>query len=130
MQVPIDQIIVKKRIRKDLGDLGALMDSLRRFGLMNPVLINRKNVLVAGGRRLHAAKELGWKTINAIVIEASDELTRLEYEIEENVQRREFSEEETTQAWARLYTLRNPGFFRRLWNALVAFFKKLFRIKD
>lgn len=130
MQVPIESIIVKKRIRKELGDLGPLMDSLRRFGLMNPVLINRRNVLIAGGRRLQAARELGWKTINAIVIEASDELTRLEYEIEENIQRREFNDEETSQAYAKLYALRNPGFFRRLWNAVVAFFKRIFRIKD
>ncbi len=127
MQIPIDQITVKKRIRKDLGDIDALVDSLRRFGLMNPILLNKKYVLIAGGRRLHAAKILGWQTINAVVIDADDELTRLEYEIEENLQRREFNDEESSQAWARLYTLRNPGFFRRLWLSIVNFFKKLFR---
>lgn len=126
MQVPVDQIVVKKRIRKDLGDIDALVDSLRRFGLMNPILVNKKFVLIAGGRRLHAAKTLGWQTINAVVIDADDELTRLEYEIEENLQRREFNDEESSQAWARLYTLRNPGFFRRLWQAISNFFKKLF----
>lgn len=127
MQIPIDQITVKKRIRKDLGDIDALVDSLRRFGLMNPILLNKKYVLIAGGRRFHAAKILGWQTINAVVIDADDELTRLEYEIEENLQRREFNDEESSQAWARLYTLRNPGFFRRLWLSIVNFFKKLFR---
>lgn len=127
MQIPIDQILVKKRIRKDLGDIDALVDSLRRFGLMNPILVNKKYVLIAGGRRLQAAKTLGWQTINAVVIDADDELTRLEYEIEENLQRREFNDEESSQAWARLYTLRNPGFFRRLWQSIVNFFKRLFR---
>ncbi len=128
MQIDIDDIVVKKRIRKDLGDLALLMDSLKRYGLMHPILINKKNVLIAGGRRLQAAKELGWKKIEVQVIDAHDELSRLEFEIEENIQRREFSEAETDAAYARLYTLRNPGFFRRLWNRIRLFFKRLFRL--
>ncbi len=129
MKISIEKIVVKKRIRKDLGNIEALMESMHRFGLMNPILINKKNILIAGGRRLQAAKELGWKTIEAVVIDANDELSMLEYEIEENIQRRDFSEEENSQAWARIYALRNPGFFRRIWNAIRTFFKGLFRIK-
>jgi ParB family chromosome partitioning protein len=34
------------------------------------------------------------------------------------------------EATKKLYRLKNPGFFRRVLNAIVRFFKKLFRIKD
>lgn len=130
MQIPIDDIIIKKRIRKELGDLAPLMESLRRFGLMNPILVNKRNVLVAGRRRLEAAKTLGWKTINAVTVDARDVLTKLELELEENVQRRELSTDEIAEAYSRIRKLRNPGFFRRIWNAIVRFFSRLFGLDE
>jgi ParB family chromosome partitioning protein len=86
--------------------------------------------LIAGGRRLEAARYLGWETINAVFIEAPGKLAKLEYEIEENLQRREFSSEEMARAVREMNRLQHPGFFRRLWNALIAFFKGLFKISD
>jgi ParB family chromosome partitioning protein len=129
VQIPIDDIVIKKRIRKELGDLTPLTESLRRFGLMNPILVNKRNVLIAGRRRLEAARTLGWKTINAISVDARDVLTKLELELEENVQRRELSVEEIAQAYERIHKLRNPGFFRRIWNAIVRFFSRLFGLE-
>jgi ParB family chromosome partitioning protein len=129
MQVPIDDIIVKKRVRKDLGDLEALAESLKKFGQISPIVINHKNVLIAGGRRLEAAKSLGWRTINAIVADLPGELARLEYEVEENLQRRELNPEESADASRRLYRLRNPGPLRRFFRWLSGIFKKLFRIE-
>ncbi|HDQ14841.1 MAG TPA: chromosome partitioning protein ParB, partial [Sediminispirochaeta sp.] len=61
MQVPINEIVVKKRIRRDLGDLSRLMESIREHGQLNPVLINSRRELLAGQRRLEAIKRLGWK---------------------------------------------------------------------
>ena len=130
MQVLIEDIIVKKRIRKDMGDIDALAESLKRYGQISPIVISNKNMLIAGGRRLEAAKRLGWRTINAVISESTDELTRLELEIEENVQRRDFTMEEAEEASQKLYRLQNPGIFRRVWNALVRFLKWLFKIED
>jgi ParB family chromosome partitioning protein len=130
MQVPIEDIIVKKRIRKDQGDIAALADSLKRYGQISPVVINRKNILIAGGRRLEAARSLGWRTINAVIVETASPLSRLELEVEENIQRRDFSPAEEEEALKNLNRLRNPGFFRRMWNAIVRFFKRLFKIED
>ena len=130
MQIPVDNIIVKKRIRKDMGDIDSLAESLKRYGQIHPVIINKKSVLIAGARRLEAAKRLGWRTINAIISDSSDELHRLELEVEENIQRHDFTIEELAEATRKLYKLRNPGFFRRIWNAIKAFFKRLFRIQD
>ena len=125
MLVPIEDIKVKKRIRKDMGDIAALADSMKRFGQISPIVITRKNVLIAGGRRLEAARSLGWRTINAIEAEISDELTKLEYELEENIQRRDFSAEEAEDAARKINQLRNPSLLRRIFNAIVRFFRRL-----
>ncbi|QQO10965.1 ParB N-terminal domain-containing protein [Breznakiella homolactica] len=130
MQVPIEDIIVKKRIRQDMGNIDALADSMRRLGQISPIAITKNNVLIAGGRRLEAARALGWRTINAIIVEIPDTASKLEYEIEENIQRQDFTSEEITEASKQLNKLKHPGFFRRIWMAIVRFFKKLFKIED
>jgi ParB family chromosome partitioning protein len=130
MQIPIEDIIVKKRIRKDMGDIESLAESLKRYGQISPIVISRKNMLIAGGRRLEAAKSLGWRTINAVISESAGELERLELEVEENIQRRDFNMEEVADATRKIYRLQNPGFFRRILNAIISFIKKLFKIED
>jgi ParB family chromosome partitioning protein len=128
MLVAINDIKVKRRIRKEMGDITALADSMKRFGQISPILITKKNVLIAGGRRLEAARRLGWSSINAVVAEIPDELSKLEYELEENIQRRDFSQTETHEAVKRIYRLRNPSLFRRIIAAIVGFFKRLFMV--
>ena len=117
MIVKIEDIKVKRRIRKDLGDLEPLKDSLRIYGLMNPITLNSKYELVAGERRLQAAKELGWERINAVVLDSSvDKIHQLEMELEENNQRKEFTDEELLVGYKRLERLRNPSIFIRILN--------------
>lgn len=122
MLVSISDIKVKRRVRKDLGNLEDLKNSLRRYGLLNPITLNGKYELVAGERRLEAAKAIGWTSINANVIENLSELSQLEMEIEENNQRKEFTDEELFEGYRRLERLRNPSFFRRIWHAIKSFF--------
>ena len=130
MIVKIEDNKVKRRIRKDLGDLEPLKDSLRIYGLMNPITLNSKHELVAGERRLQAAKELGWERINAIVLDSSvDKIHQLEMELEENNQRKEFTDEELLVGYKRLERLRNPSIFIRILsffaNLLVLLAKKI-----
>ena len=113
-----------------MGDIAALAESMRRFGQISPILITKKNVLIAGGRRLEAARVLGWTSINAVVAEMPDELSKLEYEVEENIQRRDFSPSEIQEANLKIQRLKNPSLFQRIKNAIIMFFKKLFRIKQ
>ena len=101
MLVNIKDIKVKRRVRKDLGDLEDLKNSLRRYGLLNPITLNGKYELVAGERRLEAAKAIGWTNIN---------------------QRKEFTDDELLEGYKRLERLRNPSIFRRIWNAIKSFF--------
>ncbi|MDR2135740.1 MAG: ParB N-terminal domain-containing protein [Treponema sp.] len=128
MQVPIKDIVVKKRVRQDMGDIGALAESLKKFGQISPIVISKKNVLIAGGRRLEAAKSLGWRNIGAVIADIPEGLSPLEYEAEENLQRRNFSPEESAEAARRIFRQRNPGPFRRFFRWLAGLFKKLFRI--
>lgn len=127
MLVDINQIQVSKRIRKDLGDLSPLMDSLKRYGLLNPITITKDYRLIAGQRRLESARQLGWTTIDAVVVDVKDPVARLEIELEENTQRSNFTELELLEGYKQLEKLKNPGFFRRIWNAIKAFFRKLFK---
>jgi len=130
MQIPIKDIIVKKRIRRDMGDIEALAESLKRYGQISPIMISPKNVLIAGERRLEAAKYLGWRSINAVISESSSELARLELEVEENMQRRDFNMEEVAEATKKIYRLQHPGFFRRILNALLRFLRWIFKIEE
>lgn len=125
MLLKIEDIKVKKRIRRDLGDLGPLMDSLRDHGLMNPVAVNRRHELIAGRRRLESARRLGWEYIEATVMEPAGELGMLELEVEENVLRRDFTAEELARASRELEKLRNPGFFRRLWLRIARLLRRM-----
>jgi len=130
MLVPIDDIKIKRRIRKEMGDIGGLAESMKRFGQISPILITKKNVLIAGGRRLEAARALGWRTINAVVAEIPDELTKLEYELEENIQRRDFTSEEAAEAAHKIYRLKNPSLLSRIFKTIVKFFRRLFKIEE
>ncbi|MDY4707455.1 MAG: ParB N-terminal domain-containing protein [Candidatus Treponema excrementipullorum] len=127
MLIDIDQIKIKNRVRKDLSDLDNLKDSLKRYGLLNPITVTADYNLIAGHRRLEAAKQLGWTTINAIVVPVDDEVTKLEMELEENTQRKDFTDAELLEGYKRLEKLRNPSFFQKLWRKIKDFFSKLFK---
>ena len=121
MLIAIKDIKIKKRVRKDLGDLENLKDSLRTYGLLNPITLNSRYELIAGERRLTAATQLGWTNIQANIVDNLTEVEQLEMEIEENNQRKEFTDEELLKGYMRLERLRNPGFFYRIY----LFFKRL-----
>jgi ParB family transcriptional regulator, chromosome partitioning protein len=123
MLVPIKNIKVKRRVRKDLGNLDDLKESLKFYGLLNPITLNRNYELIAGERRLEAAKLLGWTNIQANIIDNLNDVEQLEMEIEENNQRKEFTDEELLEGYKRLERLRHPGFFYRI----VLFFKRFFK---
>jgi ParB family chromosome partitioning protein len=129
IQIPVEDIIVKKRIRRDMGDMQSLAESMKRFGQISPILISKNRVLIAGGRRLEAARLLGWRTISAMVAEMpAADTASLEYEVEENLQRRDFTPDELIQATREIYRLKHPGFFRRIGNAIARLFRRLFKI--
>ena len=84
-----------------LDDLAA---SIKEKGFIQPILLRLKNneyELIAGERRLRAAKKLGYKEIPAIIKEASD-LDSLELSIIENIQRENLNSIDQAKAYKRL----------------------------
>lgn len=123
MNVRISDIKVNKRIRKDLGDIDDLKQSLKIYGLLNPITVNSRMELVAGERRLEAAKALGWERINANVLDSkTTRLKELEIELEENNQRKEFTDEELLEGYKRLERMRNPSLVIKILQFIASFF--------
>src|SRR5258708_37736931 len=56
----INEVKIEERMRQDLGDIDALANSIREFGLIQPLVLSRTEMkLVAGGRRYAALKRIG-----------------------------------------------------------------------
>jgi len=86
----------------DEGALDELAASIRTHGLLQPVLVTRKNngwVLVAGERRWRAAQKAGLEVIPALVVNPT-EREELEYALVENLQREDLNPIEEARAYA------------------------------
>jgi ParB family transcriptional regulator, chromosome partitioning protein len=129
MKVPITEIVIKARVRQEIGDIAPLMESMGKHGQLNPITITRANELIAGHRRLLSAKELKWSYIDALIIDRESEVEKLQLELEENVHRKDFSPQELLEGYRRLDKLLRPRLTRRVANFFGNIFGKLFRSK-
>lgn len=68
----LEAIVVGDRVRKDLGDLQRLADSIQRHGLLHPVVVTPDSRLIAGVRRLEAVRMLGWTEVPVTIINVAD----------------------------------------------------------
>jgi ParB family chromosome partitioning protein len=87
--ISIDSIRVGKRLRL-LGDIDALVESIRELGLLNPITVTRERRLVSGLHRLAAFKALGCHMIPAMVIDVNRDEAKLR-EIDENLARNDLT---------------------------------------
>lgn len=82
-----------------------LSDSIREYGVIEPILVTKKNEkryeLIAGERRLKAAKLAGLRTIPVIVKEATPQ-DMLELAVIENIQREDLNPLEEAMAFEQL----------------------------
>src|SRR6516225_6459309 len=85
---PVLSILVGERHRRDIGDIGQLAASITDVGLLHPIVITPEGKLIAGERRLHAAKALGWTEIAVNVVDL-DSVARGEFA--ENTCRKDFT---------------------------------------
>jgi ParB family transcriptional regulator, chromosome partitioning protein len=72
--------------------IGALYDSIKEKGLLQPIIVRPKNdyfEIVAGNRRYEACKKLGWKKIICHIVELDDK-EAFEIGLIENIQRKNF----------------------------------------
>jgi len=98
MLLPIKDIIITNRQRRDLGDIVNLATSMKKFGLFAPVVVNESYHLIAGERRIRAAELLGWNEIGATMMTTSSAEDALLMEISENIDRKSFTREEQVNA--------------------------------
>lgn len=106
----IDAIKVGERIRKDPGDLAALADSIGRLGLLHPIVIAPTDDLLAGWRRLEAAKLLGWTEVPVSVAnDVADLRDALAVEQDENTERKSFTTSEADAMRRAIEALEKPA---------------------
>src|SRR5262245_9562375 len=98
-----------ERIRKELTDAEASIDelanSLKSVGQINPIIVRRDGRLVAGRRRIEAARRLGWEDIRADIWEELDHLTQKIVEFDENDKRKQLTWQEKAAAVAEIHNL-------------------------
>jgi len=115
-QIEIDKISPnphQPRRHFDEEALRELAVSIREFGILQPLVISKietesetgwnvRYELVAGERRLMAAKLAGLHTVPAIIRKESDDREKLELAVIENIQREDLNPIEFARALARL----------------------------
>jgi len=109
LEIPINEILPnphQPRTDMNQDELQDLAVSIREHGIIQPLIIspgNKENefYLIAGERRLRAAKIVGLKQVPAILRNATDQ-EQLELALIENVQRTDLSPLETAEAYRQL----------------------------
>lgn len=107
--IPVDQISPnprQPRNRFDPQELAELAESIREHGIIQPLIVSYDEqsgayIMIAGERRLLAARQAGLENVPVLVREASDQ-ERLELALIENVQRADLAPLERAEAYRQL----------------------------
>lgn len=91
-------------------DLDELADSIKEHGILQPLIVVRRNdgsggnyfELIAGERRFRASKMLGLATVPVVVRDIEDENKLLELALIENIQRTDLNPMEEAEAYQKL----------------------------
>jgi len=106
-EVEIDSIVpgpMQPRTHFDEASLESLADSIRTHGIVQPLLVRRRDggyELIAGERRWRAAKLAGITRVPVVVKEVADD-NLLEIALIENIQRENLNPIEEAQAYKKL----------------------------
>jgi ParB family chromosome partitioning protein len=100
-QLPVGDITVDQRVRKRIGALKKLMDSIEAVGILQPIGVHRRpdgsHHLLYGHRRLEAARKVGLTEVPVLIFTGNlSEAEQLTLEHAENVGRRDFTPTEIT----------------------------------
>jgi ParB family transcriptional regulator, chromosome partitioning protein len=106
VDIPLDKIDAnpfQPRRDFDPAEIKQLSESLEQHQLIQPILVRKlgdRFELIAGERRVRAARELGWSTISAVIRECSDRETA-EIAIVENLLRKDLNPIEKARSFER-----------------------------
>lgn len=93
------------RLHFDEARLIELADSIKEHGILQPLLVTQTQdgyELIAGERRLQAAKRAGLTTVPVVIKEVGSNQAKLELAIIENIQRHDLNPIEEAKAYLRL----------------------------
>lgn len=114
IDLPLGEIVVGERARKEVRNIAQLAESIRVLGLLHPVVVNGRRELVAGFRRLAAFRELNRPTIPARVVDSLDDaVLAVTAERAENTCRDPLSPVEIVELGKRLEELEKPAARKR-----------------
>jgi len=94
------------RERVVYNDIEGLAESIASLGLIQPIVLNRDHVLIAGGRRLRAFKHLQRESIPFVYKDCLNDGDLKAMELEENIQRQQMTWQEECMGISKLHTLR------------------------
>ena len=107
--VKVDEIGInpnQPRRRFDKVDMEELKNSIAQHGILQPLVVRRTDdgfELVAGERRLRAAKDLGWEKVPCVIRkDVTTGASRLELALIENIQREDLNPVEEALAYKQL----------------------------
>lgn len=108
--IKVTDIVEGNRGRVKYDKIESLAESINQFGLLQPIVVDKDLTLVAGCRRLHAIKKLGWTELEwGNHVKSMGELSELELkemELEENLQRENLSWEEEVNMRHEIHVLK------------------------
>ena len=89
-EVEIKSLKLEENSRMRVGsDLSELMENIKQIGIIQPIIVRRKDrVVICGNRRLEASKKLGNKTIPVVWRDDVSDEDLLVMNLAENLQRR------------------------------------------
>lgn len=101
--LPIDDVRESAdNLRQHLGDLDDLVASVKALGIIEPIVVDADNVVLAGHRRLAAAFEAGLTHVPAVVRTVADDAEATEIMLVENLQRSGLNPIEEATGYSRL----------------------------
>lgn len=109
--IPIADVIIIRdaRQRRELEGIPELAESLRLNGQINPITLDDNNGLIAGERRLSAAKLLGWTEIKFTRLSSLSAEERERIELAENLERLDLPWRDRCSAITRYHKLRKEA---------------------
>ncbi|TFH14032.1 MAG: hypothetical protein E4H02_10670 [Lentisphaerales bacterium] len=98
VEMNIDNIVSKRPCRMSGEDLSALENSIKRLGILFPIMVNQRNILLSGTRRLQACRNIGMTRIPVLRVNVDAAGTQAaEIKSDENLCRSPYTTEELNQ---------------------------------
>jgi len=110
MEIPINKLKLTnhKKIIPDLSnkDFNKLKESIEKWGIIEPIIINQNNVIICGKERYRAALVLGIEKVPVVIRKTNGDGEIKDISLEENLKRRHLGSSIKTKKIQDLYELK------------------------